>query len=157
MNPRQVFLESALLFCMVVFSSTSRAYAATDPCALLSPAQVNSVLGGNVGAGKALATTVCIWAEPRQSTGTTVKRVTLTLQKPQAFAYAKMPVNSKDITKTPVSGVGEDAVYGTTMGKFSVLTVKKGDVVFSVRVDGFPLDQAEQKEKTLAQQVVAKL
>jgi hypothetical protein len=148
-------IAGVLALCIIGYARPT--YAATDPCSLLTPAQVSAVLGVNVGAGKTLASTICDWTSPNQAPGVAAKKVTLTLQKPQAFAYAKMPVNSKEITKTPVSGIGDDAVYGTTGGKYSSLTVKKGDVVFAVHVFGFPLDQQEDKEKTLAKEIVGKL
>jgi len=37
------------------------------------------------------------------------------------------------------------------------LSIKKGSFAFKVRVYGFPPDQIKEKEKTLAQQVLAKL
>jgi len=148
-------IAGVIALCIIGY--TCPTYAATDPCSLLTPAQVSAVLGVNVGAGKSLVPTVCDWTVPNQSPGVASKRVTVTIQKPQAFAYAKTPVNSKEITKTPVSGIGDDAVYGTTGGKLATLTVKKGDVVFVVRVNGFPLDQLEDKEKTLAKEIVGKL
>lgn len=152
-------LRSAIawIIALCIFAHTRPMYAATDPCSLLTPAQVSAVLGVNVGAGKTLASTVCDWTSPNQAPGVAAKKVTVTLQKPQAFAYAKMPVNSKEITKTPVSGIGDDAVFGATSGKYSSLTVKKGDVVFAVHVFGFPLDQQEDKEKTLAKEILGKL
>lgn len=78
------------------------------------------------------------------------------LQDPRAFAYAKMPVGH-GVNKTPVSGIGDDAVSGTTPGLGTVLTVKKGSVVFVVHVFGFPTDEAEAKEKALAIQVLSKV
>lgn len=141
--------------CLLV--SAHPMYAATDPCSLLTPTQVAAVLGANVGAGKSLASTVCDWTVPNQPAGVSAKKVTVTLQKPLAFSYAKAPVNSKEITKTAVTGIGDDAVYGTVAGQAATLTVKKGDVVFVVRVNGFPMDQLEDKEKTLAKEIVGKL
>ena len=148
-------MASAIALC--ILAHTRPMYGATDPCSLLTQAQVSAVLGQNVGVGKNLASTVCDWTVPNQPPGTAAKKVMVTLQTPQAFAYAKMPVNSKQITKTPVSGIGDDAVYGTTAGQVATLTVKKGDVVFVVRVSGFPMDQLEDKEKTLAKEIVGKL
>lgn len=143
--------------CAFGICSAHPVYAALDPCSVLTAAQVSAVLGVNVGAGKQLVPTVCDWAPSSSPTGAAMKKVTVALQKPQAFAYAKMPVNDSRITKTPVSGIGDDAVYGTTAGQAATLTVKKGDVVFVVRVSGFPLDQLEDKEKTLAKEIVSKL
>lgn len=141
--------------------SSRAAYAAppTDACSLLTPAQVGAALGVNVGAGKPLPgnSKLCHWGAPvLMAKATTKKGVMLTLKDPMAFAYAKMPVGH-GITKVPVSGIGDDAVYGTTPGYPTVLTVKKGDVVFVVHVNGFPDDQIKAKEKALALDVLAKL
>lgn len=71
------------------------------------------------------------------------------------FTNAKTPV--KGITKTPVSGVGDDAYYITTPGLGTGLNVKKGNSAFQIRVNGFPVDQTKAMEKTLALDVLAKL
>jgi hypothetical protein len=130
----------------------------TDACSLLTPAQVSAVLGVKVGAGTSLGNSkLCHWgAASVMAKGTTKKGVMLTLQDPMAFTYAKMPVGH-GIVKVPVSGIGDDAVYGTTPGYPTVLTVKKGNVVFVVHVNGFPDDQIKAKEKTLAKDILAKL
>jgi len=136
------------------------AYAAspTDACSLLTSAQVSTVLGISVGPGKPLSPTntkLCSWGAPGL-VGKAKKGVMITLQDPRAFVYAKMPAGN-GITKVPASGIGDDAVYGTTPGYPTVLTVKKGNVVFVVHVSGFPDDQIKAKEKTLAKEILAKL
>jgi hypothetical protein len=132
----------------------------TNACSLLTTAQVSAVLGVPVEAGKPLAPTitkVCHWGAINAAReGMTSKGAMLTLQDAGAFAYAKMPVGH-GIIKVPVSGIGDDAVYGTTPGYPTVLTVKKGDVVFVVHVNGFSDEQIKAKEKTLALDVLAKL
>jgi hypothetical protein len=149
------------LFILFVCGSRAAYAAPTNPCSLLTPAQVSAVLGVNVGEGQHPASTLCEWSVPGQS-GPGTKRVTVTIQDPRAFEYAKMPVGG-GITKTPASGIGDDAVYGTTPKFAAVLTVKKGDVVFVVRVYGFPidpgkpLDDVQAKEKTLALEILSKL
>lgn len=160
MNSRFKFALALGLFGVLMLSNgrTASAAPATDACALLMPAQVNAVLGIPLGAGKPLAPTntkLCQWGAP-DLVGKTKKGLMLTLQDPRAFASAKMPIGH-GITKVPVSGIGDDAVYGTTPGYATVLTVKKGDVVFVVHVTGFPDDQIKAKEKTLALEVLAKL
>jgi hypothetical protein len=54
------------------------------------------------------------------------------------------------------AGIGDDAVYGTAAGH-GTLSVKKGNSVFVVHVYGFPLDQIEAKEKSLALEILSKL
>jgi hypothetical protein len=122
----------------------------TNACSLLSPEQVSSALGVKVEAGKALMPKVCIWP------GAPGKKVTLNLINTQAFAYAKMPVGN-GIIKTEVKGIGEDAVYVSTHGAPTTLTVKKGDVAFTLIVIGFSDDLTKAKEKTLALEVCSKL
>jgi hypothetical protein len=127
-----------------------------DPCSMLTTAQVSEALGITVADGKHLTTTSCQWAPAGASTPNG-KKLTVTFQQASAFDYAKVPVPNTKITKTPVSGVGDDAVSGTTPGVGTVLTVKKGDVVFIVHVFGMPDDQAQAKEKALALQILSKL
>jgi hypothetical protein len=86
----------------------------------------------------------------------------VTLLTERGFAAAKTPVGGI-ITKTPVNGVGDDAVFGVT-GKVSAgLSVKKGGTIFTVRVVGVPLDRpqpvndVQAKEKALALQIISKL
>jgi hypothetical protein len=74
----------------------------------------------------------------------------------QRFNNAKTPVPG--ITKTPVSGVG-DAFYMVSQLRLTI-HVRKGNAIFEMMVDGFSADQIEQvkrMEKTLAEDVVAKL
>ena len=105
--------------------------------------------------------TLCEWSVPGQAAPGS-KKVTVTIQDPRAFEYAKMPVGG-GITKTPAGGLGDEAVYGTTPKFAAVLTVKKGDIVFVVHVYGFPIDpgkpleEVQAKEKTLALEILSKL
>ena len=70
------------------------------------------------------------------------------------FNAAKTPVPG--VVKTPVGGLGDDAVYGGN--KFRVtLTVKKGNSAFEIMVSGFPVEESKAKEKELAEGVLAKL
>jgi hypothetical protein len=146
---------TAVLFFFALGSSRAASAAPpADACSLLTPAQVSAALGISVGPGKRLTPRLCQWGTP--DLAGKKKGVMLTLQDPLAFTYAKMPAGH-GITKVPASGIGDDAVYGTTPGYPTVLTVKKGDVVFVVHVGGFPDDQIKAKEKTLALDILAKL
>jgi hypothetical protein len=134
----------------------------TDACSLLTPAQVSAVLSVEViREGSAGHPTLCEWSQPGKTLGG--KRVLLNIVEPmgtltpaQRFETIKTPVPVKGITKTPISGLGDDAVYGQT-GQFTELTVKKGDFVFQIKVNGFPVEEVKAKEKTLAQGVLANL
>lgn len=75
----------------------------------------------------------------------------------QRFNNAKMP--APGITKTPVTGIGDDGFYMVSQLRVS-LHVKKGNSVSEMMVSGFSRQQVEQvktMEKMLAQDVAAKL
>jgi hypothetical protein len=152
MNSKLVLVPITTVLCVLAGGSARMACGAppTNACSLLSPEQVSSALGVKVEAGKALMAKVCVWP------GAPGKKVTLNLINPQAFAYAKMPVGN-GIIKTEVSGIGEDAVYVSTHGAPTTLTVKKGDAAFTLVFFGFSDDLTKAKEKTLALEVCSKL
>ena len=60
------------------------------------------------------------------------------------------------ITKTPVSGIGDDAYY-IESGLNTSLYVKKGSSVFQITVFGFSAEQIKSMEKTLGQEAAANL
>ncbi len=130
--------------------------AGTDPCSLLTQAQVNAVLGVNVDSAKRLAPTMCGWSAPNQP-----KKVALLISNARAFGYAKTPIVDSE-KAAPANGVCDDAVYsfptGEKSGPATSLFVKKGDSYFTVHVYGFP-DQVKTMgmEKTLALEACSKL
>ena len=147
-------------FLVVTLTASRAAHAAppADPCSLLTASQVSSALGVTVADGKSAIPQDCQWSQPNG--GVRAKSVFLEILGPMGkltpvdrFNTAKAPVGK--IVKTPVSGLGDDAVFVETMGVG--LYVKKGNSVFLVRVSGFPLEDAKAKERALAQQALAKL
>ena len=129
-----------------------------DPCSLLTTSQVSSALGVTVGSGKAAGPRDCQWSQPGGGVG--AKSVLLEILGPMGnrtpvdrFNTAKMPVPR--VVKTPVSDLGDDAVYVQTLDV--ALYVKKSAFVFSIRVAGFPVEQSKAKEGALARDVLAKL
>jgi hypothetical protein len=68
-----------------------------------------------------------------------------------------MKVMQKSVVKTPVTGIGDDAVFVATSGIGTGLYVKKGNFAFQIRVFGFPVEEIEAKEKILAENILAKL
>jgi hypothetical protein len=149
---------SVLLFSIVCFlaafnAPTGHAQAPSDPCTLLTQAQVSAVLGVTVGPGQPIATTGCEWSAQQPSSSNA--RVTVSFWGGEAFAGMKTPLPR--VTKTPVSGVGDDAVYAT-VGSLTTLSVKKGKVAFVVRIYGVPgQDKQMAIEKSLALDILAKL
>src|SRR5262249_44687151 len=109
------------------------AASATDACSLLTEARVSAVLGVSVGAGQHIAANnalLCGWSQAGSTTPSS-KRVVLDIlasigsAKPvDRFNTSKTPV--KGITKTPVSGIGDDAFYITTPGIGTALMIKRG-------------------------------
>ena len=168
MNSKLLIILAALIALAV--GGTPAAYAAppTDACSLLTPAQVSEALGIAVVA-KAVDQSICQWSQNGNELGG--KGVLLTILGPigtltpiQQFDAIKTPLPVKGITKTPVSGLGDDAVYGQTGASAPELTVKKGNSVFQIKVYGLPMkeiktkvDEIKAQEKSLAQEVLAKL
>ena len=153
-SPAILYVPALIL---LLCTAGSAGAAPADPCSLLTPDQVSAVLGSKVEPGKAVGSKMCEWRLPNQPNSLNGKKAALILQDSRAFAYAKMPVNDSTITKTPVTGVGDEAIQGTTAGKVTTLSVRKGDTAFTVHVTGFPIDQAQAMEKTLALQILPKL
>jgi hypothetical protein len=152
-------------FLFAVFgSSVAHAAPPTDACSLLTSAEVSAALGVSVGAGEKIvpnSTALCGWEVPGEKSMDR-KRVVLSIYTQMGsrtpvdrFNAAKTPM--KGITKEPVSGVGDDAIFATTPGFGTGLIFRKGNAAFDLRVYGFPVDQLKAKEKTLAQSVLAKL
>lgn len=167
MNRKFQFMLTLAAFFLFAMGTVRPAHAATpQPCTLLTQAQVSKTLSTVVVAGKQEGQFDCEWD---QVGWTMLKGVRLllhvlgpegTLTVADQFNAIKMPLPVKGITKTPLSGVGDDAVYGIVGVSAPELTVKKGNVVFQVWVQGFPRNQmnaVKAMEKTLAQDVLAKL
>ena len=115
----------------VVLGGTA-AYA-VEPCTLITPAQAAAAMGvpeASTGQG----TQRCQWV-PKKSAQGPSKSVILSLEDAKGFAAAHQPLG-REIT--PVSGIGDEAVQTTTQGLRTVLTVKKGQVYFAIRVSGKP-------------------
>jgi hypothetical protein len=162
-SKHSVILLIALISFTLTFCGTPAAYGAppSDPCSLLTQAQVSAVFGVNVEPAQHIAPRLCQWSAPNQPNSMNAKKVTVVLQDARAFSYAKTPITQK-ITTTPASGIGDDAVYstlpGVTPGLGITLNVKKGDSYFAVHVYGFTGEaKAMAMEKTLALEIVSKL
>ena len=138
-----------------------------EACSLLTQAQVSAVLGVSVSSGKDTvpgASRSCTWSEPG-ATMVSGKSVRLEILGPLGSMTpvdrfeknVKKPVDK--MPRTPLSGVGDDAVYlgGGNMGGVR-LYVRKGSSVIHVVVSGFSKDdQTKMLEKNLAQDALTKL
>ena len=124
---------------------------AGDACALATPVQVSAVLGVKVGPGERIvpnSSTLCGFGGAGAA-----KRVVVAIITPEMFGNEKHPLEG--IREEVAAGIGDDAHYMTTPGFGTGLSVLKGGFAFKVRVYGFPVDQVKQKEKVLAQQILA--
>jgi hypothetical protein len=160
----QISIPAMAVALFMISRAPSAALSTEDACAVLSQAQVSAALGVPVDAGKQIgpSSALCGWKKQPNDRSHTGKRVMLSLYRTlgksspaERFENGKIPMQG--ITKTPVSGVGDDAYYIDTPGLGIGLNVKKGASFFQVRVYGFPADQIRAIEKTLAQEVLGKL
>jgi hypothetical protein len=109
-----------------------------DACALLTAPQISTALGASVGPGKPILpnhTTVCTWLEQGVAVGTE-RNVSVGLMTLKSFEIGKTPITG--ITKTPVSGLGDDAYFVEAHGMAAGLSVRKGDTCFQVRARSNP-------------------
>jgi hypothetical protein len=153
MSKRMLASLFAALFASICASS--RANAAPDACSLLTPAQIKSAVGADVGAGAAGSPKLCQWNALQASTST-VKFITLLLYSDtNAFGPGKnMPAPA---VVTPVSGIGDDAYFLAVRDQVGLI-VKKGSGAFKITVYAkLPVDQKESMEKALATQIVSQL
>lgn len=153
--------HSAILACvafLLLVCTAPQALLSAPPeaCSLLTQAEVNAALGVTAPLVKQTTAKICQWAPTGAKPGRDPS-VVVTVQDAGTFDFAKKPVTSANLVKTPLSGVGDDAVYNTVTNVTATLHVKKADTYFEIHVYGFPIDQTKTIEKTLAQQIVAKL
>jgi len=135
-----------------------------DACSLLTPAEVSAVLGEKILPGKhppampngKVIMTLCMFG-PSADPGIEDKKAVLTIITTRSFENGTIPMQG--ITKTPVSGIGDEAVFIITPGFGSGLNVRKGGSAFQIRVNGGHLttQQEQDLEKALAKDVVARL
>jgi hypothetical protein len=130
--------------------SGTAAAQAPAPCSLLNTGQVTAAIGATAAEGKPIANTGCSW---------NVGRVIVTLSLWDATRWDKMKAPFVGATKSPVSGLGDDAFFSAMgdNGRFTTLTVKKGATAYVLKVYG--VDEAKQRsaEQALAVNVLANL
>ena len=114
------------------------------PCDWVTLAQVKAATGVDMNAGTPIFNTGCSWHGSTESVD-----VTLSFQ-PASKWWAAIKAPIFPYVKTPVAGIGDEAIY-IKGGNLVWLSVKKGGKVLNVKVYGVS-DEAKQKaiEKTLA-------
>jgi len=130
----------------------AEAQAPSDPCAQVTAAEVSTALGETVAAGQQAGTKTCSWSANKP----THQIVSLMYSPPGDWDTRKTRL-MPGVTKAAVGGVGDEA-FALTAANFTTLYVKKGSMVFMVRVYGVP-DPGRQLaiEKPIAQTVAAKI
>ena len=158
----RLWLVFASSLALALTARSAYAASAADPCTLLTQAQVSAAAGVEVGTGKQSGKADCQWSQPGGALRG--RSVLLEILGPMGsatpadrFNTVKTPLPVRGITKEPASGIGDDAVYVQTGGGRTALYVKKGDLVFRIQIFGIAAAETKAKEKTLAQEVLAKL
>jgi len=159
MKPTIARCIPAVLASVPLILATSRAGAAppTDACSLLTQAQVGTALGVPVDPGKAPVPKSCHWDQPGKA-GAELLKLDVTITDQKAFDNRKGMRGRSTVTS--VSGLGDDAFYyELASARLATLNVKKGNVVFVVRVWGGskPVDEYKVKEKAVAGAILARL
>lgn len=134
----RLFLAAAASFLCL---ASAAALHSQQPCTLLTPARIASVLGHPMNAGTP-GPKNCVWS----ATDNTFTHVYLSLRDPGAYASFKSAAQATG-QLTPAPGLGDDAFYvGTT------LYVHKGSQVLLLRAGAPKLSDAQVQaaEKTLA-------
>lgn len=149
-NYSRLLVIGCICVSAVLGSKTAAAQSAPAPCSLLTSAQVTAAVGVSVGAAQPIANTGCSWSGPHMI-------VTVSLWDGSKWDRMKTPVPG--MSRTPVSGLGDDAFY-TTLGSASghqiaTLSVKKGSTAYLIKVYGPNVTDQMSMEKTLAGNVLA--
>ena len=163
MRPQRNALVVVAMSCALLASEARRVAAQlpADPCAEATQAQVTTALGMPVGPPQKINESACQYP----ATGANAaKNIRLTVQFSPADQFDKIKARQlPGVEKTPVSGVGDDALSqslssSTNASGMTMLFVKKGHTMITVRVYGVP-DAAKQlaAEKAVAQAVVSKI
>jgi len=144
--------SSAFLFVGVIVASlcwSPLAFGATAPCDLLTQNQLSSTLGATAGPASPIANTGCSWKAAKVT-------VSVSIQNEKMFGGAKTNPMPAGMTRTSVSGVGDEAIF-IGAENFSSLWVRKGTTYLLVRIYGVPASDAQTKLKALATNAVSKL
>src|SRR5947209_18574088 len=144
MDTRNSFTSLLSILFVVSLCCVHVAYGETAPCALLTQNQVSAIVGTSVGTGSPIANTGCSWT----TTGARRVTVTVSMQSEKMFAAAKSS-SVPGMTKTPISGLGDEAIFIGVQG-FSSLWARKETKFLLVRIYGLPVSEAQTKLKALA-------
>jgi hypothetical protein len=128
---------------------------AQAPCTLLTPDQMNPVIGTQVQAGQPgqAPANDCTWKDSKGE-----DRVYLSLRDPKDFSSLRESMASTG-RLVPITGLSGDAFFVSSTGSSAALYALKGKHVILLTVTGvdFSKAQNEAAEKSLATQILDKL
>ena len=120
-----------------------------DPCSLFTTEQVSATLEVKAIPGKHVVTTLCEW-----DAGS--KKLTVGFLSASAWEQTKaLRESMKGIVRTPVEGLGEEAVFAESQVT-NTLQVKKGNAVLDMHLYGFTPEQAKAMAIALARSALGK-
>jgi len=123
----------------------------TDPCSLFTAEQVSAALGLKAMPGKHIVANLCEW-----DTNAAGKKLTVGFLSASAWEQTKaLRASMKTIARTPIEGLGEEAVFATSQIT-NTLQVKKGNAVLDMHLYGFTPEQAKAKQIDLARSALGK-
>jgi hypothetical protein len=157
MNPMSGLAKALSLLVGLVSLAASRNASAydppVDPCSLLTAEQVSAALGAKAAPGKKVVATLCEWDVAAQGSN---KRLTVGFVSASAWEQTRaLRESMKGVTRTPVPGLGEEAVYAVTPVA-NTLEVKKGSAVLGLHLYGFSAEESKAKEIALAKLALGK-
>jgi hypothetical protein len=135
---RGLRVGSVISFVAIFNVGAANAATPSDACAMLTAQQLSSALGAVVGPGQPTmpnSTIFCSWSEQGVPTAG-ARNVSVLLMTTKSFESSKTPLQG--LTKTPVSGLGDDAFFTERPGTVSSLSVKKGDSYFQIKTRSNP-------------------
>jgi len=151
---KQTAVLVPLAVCVLVATGerVASAQVPSDPCAQLTVAQVSAALGESVAAGQKAGTKTCSWSANKPT-----HQIVSLMYSPPGDWNTRKTRPMVGVTKTSVSGVGDEA-FAETAANFTTLYVKKKNTIFMVRVYGVPDPERQLAiEKPIAQAVAAKV
>jgi hypothetical protein len=126
----RVVLLAVLTIAGAGMSISAALAASPDACALLTPADISTVLGVEVGPGERLMPTetrFCTWHEQGKKQN---RNVRVDFISDRQYEMGKTPL--PNVVKTPESGIGDDAYFSKVKGMVFTLSVMKGSTFFRV-------------------------
>jgi hypothetical protein len=118
---------------LLLFAAGAAGAAGNDACALLTVAEVGTVLGAPVDPGQPLSPTLpqyCSFNETAKA-GAAGRNAQISIIDEHKFTLGKTPVPG--IEKSPESGIGDEAYWTKAKGMVYNLSVKKGSSYFRVQ------------------------